>query len=299
MGMPDTFTLTADEVLAGHDLTGRRVVVTGATSGLGLATAQACGRAGAELVILGRDDAKLSAAVATIGHDARPVRVDLADLRDVAAVSAKLAADLDRVDLLVLNAGVMAAPLERTPQGHEMQLAVGLLGHHLLTTALLGAVTAAHGRVVALSSGAHWLAAFDFDDPDYLTRDYEPWAAYGQSRTATALFAIELARRSGPDGVVAASVHPGVIKTELQRHLAPAEEQHILAQSEERGELRSVEAGAASIVWAGVADEVAAANGCYVANCSVANEQRAPHASSPDDAARLWDWTESVVAPFR
>jgi NAD(P)-dependent dehydrogenase (short-subunit alcohol dehydrogenase family) len=148
---------------------------------------------------------------------------------------------------------------------------------------------------VALSSSGHWLGGFDFDDPDYTARDYDRWAAYAQAKTATALFALEMARRFGPKGVTTVAVHPGVIKTELQRHLSVAEEEQVLAMSAERGEVRSIEAGAASIVWAAVAPEAAESNGSYIANCSVANELRAPHASGEADATRLWAVTERLL----
>jgi len=301
--MEATYTTTAAEVLDGIDLAGRRAVITGATAGLGLETARALVHAGADIVLVGRDAEKLARSASFVAGDAAgqvtSSRMDLGDLVDTGEAAAKLATETDRVDLLVLNAGVMAAPLERTAQGHEGQLAVALLGHHLLTTALLEHLTASQGRVVTLSSVAHRMAPFDFGDPDFTTREYDRWVAYAQSKTATALYALELARRFGPAGVVGTAVHPGVIKTELQRHLAPAEEEHVLAQSAERGELRPVEVGAASIVWAAVAPEVAAANGCYVANGAVANELRAPHASGAEDATRLWDWAEAAVAGFR
>jgi NAD(P)-dependent dehydrogenase (short-subunit alcohol dehydrogenase family) len=301
--VPAEFTSTADEILDGKDLTGRQVVVTGATAGLGLATARAFARAGADVVLIGRDETKLAQVRALVNEDGKGLvtaeHVDLADLRSVAAGAQKLRTNLERLDVLVLNAGVMASPLERSPQGHEMQLAVSHLGHHLLTTAVIDLLIESTGRVVALSSSAHQLGPFNFDDPDCTAREYDRWAAYAQAKTATALFALEIARRYGPKGVVTVAVHPGVIKTELQRHLSPTEESEILAMSADRGQLRSVDAGAASIVWAAVADEAAASNGGYVANCAVANESRAPHASATGDAKRLWDLTETMVSDFR
>jgi len=168
-----------------------------------------------------------------------------------------------------------------------------------LTTTLMDLLKASKTRVVALSSSGHALSPFNFDDPDFTSRDYDKWAAYGQAKTATALFAVEMANRFGNDGIVTVAVHPGVIKTELQRHLSEAEEEYVLSMSAEQGEIRSVEAGAASIVWAAVAANVFHNNGSYIANCSIANAFCAPHASSAEDAARLWNVTEKLVATNR
>jgi NAD(P)-dependent dehydrogenase (short-subunit alcohol dehydrogenase family) len=296
----DTFTTTADEVLAGIDLTGRQIVVTGATAGLGLAVAKSFAKAGADVVLVGRDPSRLAAAVEEVAAGTGTViaeQADLADLDTVDDLGKHLAERLSRLDVLVLNAGIMAAPLERSPQGHEMQLAVSHLGHHVLTSILLPLLEESKGRVIALSSGGHWLGPFDFDDPDSIARDYEKWGAYGQAKTATALFAVEMARRFGPKGVTTVAVHPGVIKTELQRHLSPEEEEQVLARS--AAELRSVEAGAASIVWAAVAPEVPDYNGSYVANCAIADAVRAPHASDGEAATRLWEKTEELVRSGR
>jgi len=213
------FTTTADDVIDGKDLTGRQVVVSGATGGLGLATARAFARAGADLVLIGRDETKLGQIRALVDDDGKGIvtaeQMNLADLRSVAVGAEKLRTNLERLDVLVLNAGVMASPLERSPQGHEMQLAVSHLGHHLLATAVIDLLIESKGRVVALSSSGHQLGPFNFDDPDFTTRDYDRWAAYAQAKTATALFALEMARRYGPKGVVTLAVHPGVIKTDL------------------------------------------------------------------------------------
>lgn len=298
--MTDAFTTTADDVLAGHDLTGSTIVITGATGGLGLGAALAFARASADVVLVGRDRAKLDRAVAAVdgagsGRSTGEL-ADISDLDSVAGLVDRIRADHSRIDVLVLNAGVMAAPLERSAQGHEMQLAVSYLGHAALTQGLIELVVAAGGRVVSLTSSGHWLGGYDASDPDFRDREYDKWAAYGQAKTASALLAIALAERFGGDGVVAAAVHPGVIRTDLQRHLGEDEESHILAMSEEQGELRSVEAGAASIVWAAVATEVADANGCFVADAAVANELRAPHASGVEDALALWDRTVELIA---
>lgn len=297
--MTDTFTTTADDILGNSDLAGRHVVITGATGGLGLASALAFARAGANLVLIGRDADRLAAAGSAVDAagpgTTTTERVDLADLDAVADLTDRLTRSNPQIDILVLNAGIMAAPLTRSPQGHEMQLAVSHLGHAALTKGLLDVLIASKARIVTLSSSGHWLGGYDFADPDFLERDYDKWVAYGQAKTATTLFAIALADRYGTDGITAAAVHPGVIETDLQRHLGDEEARQVLAMSADQGELRSVDAGAASIVWAAVAPEIAAHNGCYVANCTVANDLRAPHAADPADAARLWDATMELI----
>ena len=297
--MADTFTTTADEVLDGTDLTDKTALVTGATSGLGLETAKALAQAGANLVLAGRDADKLDAATSQVENEGSGtvtgVSIDLADTTAAADAGAQLADDLDGLDIVILNAGVMASPLERSPQGHENQLAVSYLGHVALIAELIDLLKSSNARVVTLSSSGHMLGSFDFDDPDYNERDYEKWGAYAQAKTATALLAIELGRRFGNDGITAAAVHPGVIKTDLQRHLEYSEEQTVMAMSTAQGEVRSPEAGAASIVWAATAPAVADNNGAYVANAAIANDMRAPHASSPEDAQRLWELTASML----
>lgn len=298
--MTDTFTTTAADVLDGRDLTGTTVVVTGATSGLGLTSATALAAAGADVIVVGRDAARLAEAVAAVDAAGAGIAMgelaDLADLDQVRALAGRLRDRVASLDILVCNAGIMAAPLERSAQGHEMQLAVSHLAHHVLVNELLDRLTAANARVVSLSSSAHFMGGVDLDDLDFTTRDYEKWGAYAQAKSATALFAVELANRHGSDGVTSLAVHPGVIKTGIQRHLSDEEEAGVIAMSEAQGDVRSPEAGAASIVWAATA-ELGGANGSYVANAAIADDLRAPHAGDPEIAAHLWDVTEAMVRP--
>jgi NAD(P)-dependent dehydrogenase (short-subunit alcohol dehydrogenase family) len=298
--MPTNFTTTADDVLRGLDLMGRTYVVTGAMAGLGRETADALARAGADVVLAGRGPARLEAArveVDALGSGSvRSVEVDLDDLESVRKASAELAGSIQRLDGLILNAGIMASPLQRSAQGHEMQLAVSHLGHFVLTAGLVDRLKGlAPSRVVSLSSSGHLMSGFDFDDPDFNTRAYDKWVAYAQAKTATILFTLEAARRLGPAGIKAFVVHPGVIKTTLQRHLSDQEETQVLAMSEAMGELRSVGEGAASIVYAAVSPALDDENGSYIVNAASNNAMRAPHAKSPDDANRLWALTEELT----
>jgi NAD(P)-dependent dehydrogenase (short-subunit alcohol dehydrogenase family) len=192
---------TAAQVIDGIDLTGRRALITGAASGIGAETARALASAGAETIIAARN---LSAAVhvarditAGTGNDA--IRVAHLDLVDRASIDALAAGIEGALHILINNAGVMAiADLQRSPEGHEMQLATNHLGHFRLTTALLPALRAANGaRVVSVSSRAHLNSPVVFDDIDFLEREYDPALAYAQSKTANVLFAVEAARRWG------------------------------------------------------------------------------------------------------
>lgn len=297
--MTDTFTTTAADVLDGRDLTGTTVAITGATSGLGLVSAEALAAAGADLILVGRDKSKLDDAVEVVGAagagGVMGELADLADLDQVRDLAGRLRDGVGTLDILICNAGVMAVPLARSAQGHEMQLAVSHLAHHLLVTELLEVIKSSKTRVVSLSSSAHFMGGVDLDDLDYEQRGYDKWGAYAQAKTATALFALELANRHGEDGITSVAVHPGVIRTGIQRHLSDEEEAGVIAMSEAQGDLRSPQVGAASIVWAAIAD-LGDANGSYVANAAHADELRAPHAADPDIASQLWDTTSAIVA---
>ena len=292
------FTLTADDVLRSIDLSGRQVVITGPTSGLGLTAASAFARAGADLMLVGRDPDRLEATAKPLrdqAADSVDVAIaDLADLDSVRAAADRINWALTRLDILVLNAGIMAAPLERTPQGHELQLAVSHLGHFVLTARLAELLErSAPSRVISLSSSGHHLSGVDVDDPNFERRTYDKWMAYGQAKTAVIHFTQELARRLGPAGVTALSVHPGVIRTGLQRYLSDTEESGVMARFEGTGELRSPESGAASIVWAATAD--IPGNGAYIANAAVANDLLAPHAVDAEAAKATWTMTERLT----
>ena len=216
-------TSTTDEVLEGIDLTGKRVLVTGASTGLGEETTRALAAHGAAVTMALRDPERGAAAAVRI-HESVPeanldVRLlDLASLADVRRFAAEFLADHERLDVLVNNAGVMACPQAATVDGFELQIGTNHVGHFLLTQ-LLMPVLGEGSRVVALSSAGHRFSDVDLDDPDFERTEYEPWVAYGRSKTANALFAVELDRRLRERGAHAYSLHPGGIMTELGRHL--------------------------------------------------------------------------------
>ncbi len=300
---------TTAEVLRGIDLSGRTALVTGASAGLGVETSRALAGAGAHVVMAVRDLAKGTRAAETIRAQQADaslelVELDLADLAGVRACAATVTARHPVLSLLINNAGVMAPPLGRTAQGFELQLGTNHLGHFLLTTLLTPSLTAgAPARIVNLSSRGHLRSDIDWDDPHYLSRPYEKWQAYGQSKTANILFTVELERRLGPAGVHALALHPGVILTELSRHLT---EQDLAALSQRLPAgalaLKEVNAGAATTVWAATSPELEGRGGLYLEDCAVAGPTPgdgsagyAPYAVDPAAAERLWTWSENEI----
>ena len=302
---PDT---TTDEVLADIDLGGRTALVTGASAGLGVETARALASRGASLVLGVRDVAKGEAALGAAGveparYELRPL--DLADLASVRTFCDGVLADHAHLDLLIANAGVMAAPEGKTADGFETQFGTNHLGHFVLVNRLVPLLVAgAPSRIVMLSSGGHRLADVDLDDPNFEHTPYDPWTAYGRSKTANVLFAVELDRRLRDRGVRATAVHPGVIATELTRHMT---DDTLTALIERRGSRpmnrKSVEAGAATSVWAGVAADADAVGGRYCEDCSVSDITTDPdsatgvtaYALDPERAAALWARSEELV----
>ncbi len=299
---------TTDDVLAGVDLTGRTAVVTGATTGIGIETARALAAAGATVVLTARDADKGEAARATIAGQvpeaASGGRLDVGvlELGSLASVRAFAAWCTERhpvVHLLVNNAGVMMTPLGRTANGFETQFGTNHLGHFLLTNLLTPSLIAgAPSRVVNLSSGGHLGSDIVWDDPNYERRPYDKFEAYGQSKTANILFAAELDRRLEAQGVHAFSVHPGMIPTDLGRHMTKDDFAALKARASRSpgGTLpayKTIPAGAATSVWAATAPELDAHGGAYLADCQVATS--APWASDPDSAARLWTLSEELV----
>ncbi len=301
---------TAREVIAGHDLSGRKAIVTGGASGIGVETARALALAGAQVVLAVRNLAAGSEAAADINGEvgAERARVDRLDLGSQASVrdfaSRHASAPLG---LLINNAGVMATPHETTADGLELQIGTNHFGHFLLAALLLPALErAAPSRVVALSSIAHRRSPVRFEDIHYRTRPYEKWEAYGQSKTANALFAVELTRRFRDRGVVANSVMPGGIMTGLQKFL-PEEEMRAMGWFDEAGNIRegfkTVEQGAATSVWAAVGPELEGIGGLYLEDCAEALPATKemvfagvyPWALDPEAARRLWDVSEETV----
>jgi NAD(P)-dependent dehydrogenase (short-subunit alcohol dehydrogenase family) len=313
---------TTDEVLANVDLRGRRIVITGTSSGLGLESTRALASKGAAITMLARNVEKNEVAANRVreevpGADLETRAIDLTSLASIRACAESILNDHSEIDVLINNAGVMVCPYSANADGFENQLMSNHIGHFLFSVLLTPAlVRGAPARLVELSSGAHGLSAFDFEDPNFERREYDPWTAYGQSKTANALFALEYDRRLRDRGVSAFSVHPGVIMTELGRHMTPETMQLMQDQARARAEaagepvsdeppamtFKSVEAGAATQCWAATAPELEGQGGKYLADCQigildgdVSETGVAPHAQDADAAARLWTLSESWV----
>lgn len=306
---------TALEVVRGVDLTGRRALVTGAASGIGVETARALAHAGAQVTLAVRDTEAGRRAAADIARtsgrdDVRVVRLDLADLASVDALTQAWSGPLD---VLVTNAGVMDTPFGTTAQGWETQLGVNHLGHFALATALHGALAAAdRARIVSVSSSGHAASPIVFDDLFFERREYDPGLAYGQSKTANSLFAVEATRRWAGDGITANALMPGGIWTPLQRHWSPekraaAEAQAKQAEAAGKFRMKTPEQGAATSVFLATSPLVEGVGGRYFEDCreaAVVDQLDGihgvmPHALDPGDARRLWDVSEDLLAAAR
>jgi NAD(P)-dependent dehydrogenase (short-subunit alcohol dehydrogenase family) len=292
---------TAAEVVAGVDLTGKRAVVTGGASGIGIETARALANAGAEVTIAVRN---LEAGAKTAADIGRNVEVAPLDLADRASVAAFVASWDGPLHILVNNAGVMASPLVRTPEGWEQQFATNHLGHFGLVTGLHDALAAAGGaRVVAVSSSAHLRGSVDFDDLMFERRGYEPWLAYGQSKTANVLFAVEAAKRWAGAGITANALHPGGIRTNLQRYVSEQDLDALRARAGAGApNWKTPEQGAATSVLLAASPLVEGVTGRYFEDVHEAELHRdgryggvAAYALDPDSAARLWTVSEELL----
>lgn len=299
---------TAREVVAGHDLSGKVAIVTGAATGIGVETARALADAGAEVIIAARKPELGEEIANQINEEVGMKRVSfgMLDLSSLEAIRHFAHRWGDRrLNLLINNAGVMACPLSRTADGLEMQIGTNHFGHFLLSVLLApnlvdGAAHSGHrSRLVSLSSIGHRRSAVNFEDPNYLTRPYDKWEAYGQAKTANSLFALGFDKRFRDKGVNANAVMPGGIMTPLQRHL-PIEEQRALGWLDENDQPRegfkTTEQGAATSVWAAVGDELEGIGGLYLEDCAQAVPWSKeapwvgvmPHALDPQAAERLW-----------
>ncbi|GAA2712229.1 SDR family NAD(P)-dependent oxidoreductase [Actinoplanes palleronii] len=264
---PFTVRTTAAEILAGVDLTGRRMIVTGGASGLGAATVRALAGAGAEVTVAIRNPAAAAALVTEIPG----LQVAALDLSDLASVR-RFAATWDGpLHALVANAGVMAVPTRQlTAAGWEMQLAVNYLGHFALALGLHPALrSAGDARVVVVTSGAQLRSGVDFGDPHFAQRPYDPWTAYAQSKTADVLLAVGIAQRWAADGIIANASAPGRIHTALQRHLDTATMQAMGAMTETGAlihpeNFKTPDQGAAPAVLLAASPLAAAVTGRYV-----------------------------------
>lgn len=284
---------TAAEVVDGLDLSGKRMVVTGGASGIGIETARALAGAGAEVTIAVRDTAAGDGVAADIDGDVRVAPLDLLDRESVDAFASSWDGPLD---VLVNNAGVMALQeLTLTPEGWETQLATNHLGHFRLALGLHEALKAAgEARIVSVSSLGHRNSPVIFDDLHYAFRAYDPWSAYGQSKTANVLFAVEATRRWADDGITANALMPGGIFTNLQRHM-PTE--NVEAMRQRVGDrAKTPEQGAATSVMLAARPELAGVGGKYYEDCAEAEVVHrradrgvAAYAVDPDNARRLWE----------
>jgi NAD(P)-dependent dehydrogenase (short-subunit alcohol dehydrogenase family) len=315
---PKTFgaTSTTDEVLEGVNLKGKRVLVTGVSAGLGVETARALVAHGADVVGAARDLNKAKAATAGVraaagnGGGLELVELDLVSLDSVRVCANALVDNGKPFDLVIANAGVMACPYGKTADGFETQFGTNHLGHFVLVNRIASLMKRG-SRLVNLSSAGHRYSDVDLDDPNFERTPYDPWAAYGRSKTANILFAVEFDRRHKGNGIRATAVHPGGIQTELSRHIG--EEginqlvERINAATRAAGEpdfkFKTIPQGAATSVWAGAvaaADEV---GGRYCEDCHVAAiepdaTKRAgvkPYALNPETAKTLWTKSEEMV----
>jgi NAD(P)-dependent dehydrogenase (short-subunit alcohol dehydrogenase family) len=299
---PFGFTSTAADVVRGVDLAGKRVVITGGAAGIGIETARALATAGAEITLAVRRVAAASAVAAELaaGTGNPKIQVLALDVADPASVRHFASRWSGPLHILVNNAGVMAIPeLQRTPQGWEMQFATNHLGHFALTVGLHRALAAAQGaRVVAVSSSAHMMSPVLFDDPHFNFMPYVPFVAYGQSKTAMILMAVEAARRWAGAGIQMNALDPGAIQTGLQKYTGAMKTPPVRR--------KTVAQGAATSVLLAASPLLEGISGRYFENCNEAAlvNQRptdftggvAAYALDADNASRLWDLSMRLVA---
>lgn len=289
---------TVNEVLKGVDLSGKLVLITGGYSGLGLEAVKAMSKAGAEIIVPARRPEVAREALKDVAN-VRVETLDLGDLASVKALGDKIASEGRHLDIVINNAGIMAIPETRIGDGWEAQFATNHLGHYVLINRLWPVIGDGKGaRVVALSSAGHQISGMRWDDVMW-EKSYEKWAAYGQAKTANALFAVELDRLGAASGVRAFSVHPGGIMTDLPRHL-PKQEMIDMGWIDEDGNLiakgfKSVEAGAATEVWAATSPLLEGKGGVYCEDCDIAEvtEEKTmqgvmAYAADADEAKKLW-----------
>jgi NAD(P)-dependent dehydrogenase (short-subunit alcohol dehydrogenase family) len=312
---------TTDEVLAGADLRGKRILVTGVSAGLGVETARALAVKGAHVIGAARDLGKAKTATAEAVREAEAaggrielIELDLASLASVRACADKLVAQGEPLDVVIANAGVMATPFGKTADGFETQFGTNHLGHFVFVNRIASLLRSG-GRVVMLASSGHRFSNVDLDDPGFESTPYEPFLAYGRSKTANILFAVAFDQRHRARGVRAAAVHPGGIYTELGRHMDEGQMQGLLdringqlaAEGKPPFEFKTVPQGAATSVWTAVvapADHVGAR---YCENCHVSetvgddvvitpvSEGVRAYALDPANAEALWKKSEAMV----
>lgn len=307
---------TTDDVLAGVDLSGKRILVTGASAGLGVETARALASHGAWVVGAARDLTKAKAATEVVRAQAKNggglelVELDLANLASVRACADGLLAAGKPFDVIICNAGVMACPQGTTADGFETQFGTNHLGHFVLVNRIASLLKPG-SRLVNLASAGHRFSDVNLDDPNFETTPYTEFGAYGRSKTANVLFAVEFDRRHRASGVRAAAVHPGGIHTELGRHMTPEVTQAMIdsinaantAAGAPAFEFKSIPEGAATSVWTAVVASADDVGGRYCEDCHVAEiaggeglrQGVQPYAVDPDNAKALWAKSEEMV----
>jgi NAD(P)-dependent dehydrogenase (short-subunit alcohol dehydrogenase family) len=316
--MAKTFgaTSTTDEVLDGVSLGGKRVLVTGVSAGLGVETARALAAHGATVVGAARDLDKARKATEPVRAQAKDggslelVALDLASLKSVRACADALVKAGKPFDVVICNAGVMATPKGKTADGFETQFGTNHLGHFVLVNRIASLLKSG-GRLVNLSSAGHRFSDVDLDDPNFERTPYTEFGAYGRSKTANVLFAVEFDRRYKPKGIRATAVHPGGIQTELGRHMTPEITQQLIASINAAQQAagapafswKTVPQGAATSVWAGFVGAADAVGGHYCEDCHVAEIVQdpairhgvKPYALDPEHAKALWAKSEEMV----
>lgn len=301
-------TSTAMDIIEGVDLHGKRAIVTGGSSGIGVETARALAQAGAEVTLAVRNTDAGEAVATDIKNSTHNQSVHVAklDLSDVVSVNEFVKNWHGSLDMLVNNAGVMAVPnKQRSAQGHEMQFATNHLGHFALAVGLHDALTkAGHARIVSVSSVGHINGSIDFDDIDFERRPYDAWIAYGQSKTANILFAVEAARRWAHDGIIANALNPGRISdTKLSRYLSTAPINPAASGPASSGvSEKNIEQGAATSVLLATSPLLEGVTGRYFEDCNEAEPHQegirrgvAGYAIDLDNALRLWDASERML----
>ena len=312
---------TTEDVLAGFDLKGKRILVTGVSAGLGVETARTLVAHVADVVGAARDLEKARRATSEVSKAATEkgasfdiVELDLANLKSVRSAADKLIADGRLFDVLIANAGVMATPLGKTADGFETQFGTNHLGHFVFVNRIAKLIKDG-GRLVNLSSSGHRFSDVDLKDPNFERTPYEPFVAYGRSKTANILFAVEFDRRHRDRGVRATAVHPGGIMTELGRHMDPGSLEQMVKQINEQAaaagkgpfEFKTVPQGAATSVWAAIVAHASDVGGRYCENCHVSDvvADDAPlgmldegvrgYALNLQNAAALWKKSEEMI----
>ena len=312
---------TTEDVLADIDLKGKRILVTGVSAGLGVETARALVAHGANVVGAARDlekatraTSEVSKAAAKSGGSFELIELDLASLKSVRTATDKLVADGRLFDVIIANAGVMATPFGKTQDGFETQFGTNHLGHFVFVNRIAKLIKDG-GRLVNLASSGHRFSDVDLNDPNFATTPYEPFLAYGRSKTANILFAVAFDQRHRERGVRAAAVHPGGIQTELARHMDPAQMKQMVKQINEEAaaegkepfQFKTVPHGAATSVWAAVVAPAEEVGGRYCENCHVSDvvaddarlglldEGVRGYALDPENAKALWKKSEEMV----